>query len=176
VEQDVTPKASHENAWRQRPDQVKEALRCPRSESERREGGNMGFRERIEQARLKRALASERKKKEREQKTEFEIRKEQKDIADLKRKRELQRLKERRRSLERKTGTGVRGFVARTQRARAKVTKRRVSFTRRASKTRLAALKVGGLPPTARAKRVIRKPRKRKRKKGFFVSLDDMRV
>jgi len=134
----------------------------------------MGIRDTIERAKLKRALAVDRKRRESRQKTAFESDKEKDRIERLEEKRRLQKLKERRRILERKTGSGVRGFVARTESARAKVASRRVSFSRRASKQRLAAFEVAGLAPPPRARRVIKKRKRRKRKpkpQGFMLRL-----
>lgn len=132
----------------------------------------MGIRERIEQARLKKALSDARKEKEKKQQMQFETEKEKRRIIELEEKHKLHQLKERRRSLERKTGSGLRGFAARTERARAGIARRRVSFSRRASKTRLAAFETAGLAAPRRA-RIVSKKRKRKRKNvvGYRIEL-----
>ena len=119
---------------------------------------------RLEEARLKKALADARKRQERKHKIAFETTQEKVEIEDLKDKARLQQLRRRTKSLQRKTGTGFQGMLARTESARRKIASRRPSFSPTASRQRLAAFEVAGLQAPARAKRVIKK-RKSKRKK-----------
>jgi hypothetical protein len=133
--------------------------------------GSLG--RKVQRARLKRALSQERKRSENAQKRVFEIKKENERIAALKEKQKLQKLKRRRQNLERVTGTGIRGTLARTERVRKKIASHQVSFSRRASKQRLAAFDTAGLVAPARAKKVIKikKPKRRRRKMNTGVTL-----
>jgi hypothetical protein len=129
--------------------------------------GSLG--RKIDEARLNRALKNDRKQRESRQRTTYEIKKEQERIEELQYKRKLQRIKSKRRNLERVTGTGIRGAIERTAKTRRKIANRSVSFSRKASKSRLAAYEFAGLVAPPRANRVVKKRKKRKRQLVYIV-------
>jgi hypothetical protein len=117
----------------------------------------------IDEVRFNRALTKARKEREQEQKTRFETSKERDRITELEERRKLQTLKERRRSLERETGSGVRGLLSSAQKTSRRFANRRPSQSSMASRQRDAAFSVAGFKPLKSARRSTKK-KKRKRK------------
>ncbi len=161
MEEDVTKKASNEDAW------------WPRSYKEQKIRRNhMGLRGRlgrkIQEKRLERVLKKSKRSAEQAREARIDIAQENTRIAQLKEKQSLQKLKSERRELEAKTGTGlVGGFkkigratrpkLRSVQRRVSPALKRRPSTSKMALRQRKAALSVIGRGRKKRKKKPARK-------------------